>query len=294
MPHRTPPIPIMEEWMAKCVERTGKRFDATLLANLYPFFVGAKYKDYSPFIVIDGNERLGKSTLAAQVASTLDENFNLEKDNLDFQDFVNSIDNGQVGEAIVFDEATTGLFSRQAMTKINATLVKTFMVSGAKNLITIVCIPNFFMIDRYIRDHRIDALIHIPKRGRYWYYNEKKAKDLSKKGYKYMNHTAVFPNFKGYYNKKFPENFPYEPYRKKKIFYIDGMLKSLRESINNDKEDLNIQKMIRASALAKQIGMPLSTMQRKLSLGEYKGNKKGRIWYITEEEVKRIIGTDDE
>ncbi len=89
------------------------------------------------------------------------------------------------------------------MTKTNTTLVQALMISRAKNYIIVLCIPNFFMLDKYIRDHRVNCLIHITKRGKYWFYDRNKAEQLSKKGYKFMNHTAEKYLFRGDFNKAF-------------------------------------------------------------------------------------------
>ena len=83
----------------------------------------------------------------------------------------------------------------------------------SKNLFVILCIPNFFELDRYPAMHRSTGLIHINKRRSFGSYDYKKKKQLylvGKKTYSYI----TSPSFIGAFTKYFPLN--QEEYEAKK------------------------------------------------------------------------------
>lgn len=69
------------------------------------------------------------------------------------------------GQVLLFDEAANGLLAREAMSMDNRVLTTAAMVARAKNLIWILCIPNFHNLDHYFRQFRVKIWIHIQTRG---------------------------------------------------------------------------------------------------------------------------------
>jgi len=92
--------------------RLKKRMDEGVIPDLAT-------KDKDCFIAVDGNEGSGKSTLALQIAKYVDPTFNLNRVVFDAETFKEAIFKAKKGEAIVFDEAFTGLSSRASLSGVN-------------------------------------------------------------------------------------------------------------------------------------------------------------------------------
>ncbi len=170
-------------------------------------------KNYDAFLIVSGREGFGKSTLAAQIAVYMDHNYNIDRCCFTPKQFVEAADKANKFEAVVFDETAGFLSSRGAMSSFNRDLIKVFSEMRHKNLVIILCIPNFFEMDRYPALHRSEALLHVYKRTKFASYDYKRKHDLylkGKKAYKYIVH----PNFTGTYVQYFPLNV--EAYEMKK------------------------------------------------------------------------------
>lgn len=159
-------------------------------------------KDFDSFLIVTGREGFGKSTLAAQIAFYLDPTFNLSRCCFTADQFEDTVVKAKKFEAIVFDETMGYLSSRGAMSSFNRQLIKIFSEMRSKNLFVLLCIPNFFELDRYPAMHRATGLIHVYERKKYGVYNYPTKKKLYLKGKKTYSY-CVPPNFIGNYPKFF-------------------------------------------------------------------------------------------
>ena len=178
--------------------RLKKRMDEGVIPDLAT-------KDKDCFIAVDGNEGSGKSTLALQIAKYVDPTFNLNRVVFDAETFKEAIFKAKKGEAIVFDEAFTGLSSRASLSGVNRALVGLMMQMRQKNLFVIMVLPTFFLLDKYVALFRSRALIHVyesgGRRGYFKVYNQKKKKLLyllGKPTYSYSGAKwKINTNFRG-------------------------------------------------------------------------------------------------
>lgn len=124
-------------------------------------------QDKDTVIVITGKERMGKSTLAFTLGRLLDRGFNHSRMVFAGKDFIELATSSPKGSVIVLDEAITGGFSRDAMSKQNKALVKFLVICGERNLVAVICWPNINYLEKYLREHRMHYWIMIPsgKRG---------------------------------------------------------------------------------------------------------------------------------
>lgn len=174
-------------------------------------------KNYDGFIVIAGREGFGKSTLAGQIAVYLDPTYNLDRCCFTADQFIDAAEGASKFQAIVFDETMGYLSSRGAMSSFNRDLIKIFSEMRSKNLFIILCIPNFFELDRYPAMHRSTGLLYIYKRARFGSYDYNTKKKLYLIGKKYYSYS-VPPNFRGNFVKYFPLNeIEYETKKQKAI-----------------------------------------------------------------------------
>ncbi len=237
-------------------------------------------QDYDFFIVVTGKERRGKSTLAAQLGDEIcNGNLKIENICLSVDQFLNALKNSKRGDVVIFDEAGTNLYSREAMTNINRMLTKAFMISGLKNICIIICIPSFFTLDSYIRMHRIDLLFYIPERGKFKVYSTKRAKEISLKGATKKKITVVPANLKGWFIKQYPAYVEKE-YRLKERKYKFGYIKDIKD---------NIQGNYSANKFAEVTGFNLRTIMRWIDDDKIKAKKMGDRWFIPKSEAERIV-----
>jgi len=181
-------------------------------------------KDKDCFLCVDGKEGAGKSTLALQIGKYVDPTLDLSRVVFDAESFRQAIFKAKKGQVVIFDEAFTGLSSRAALSGINKTLVSLMMQMRQKNLMVIMVLPTFFMLDRYAALFRAKALIHVYEnkgvRGYFRLYNSKLKKLLylaGKKDYSYSS-KIVRTRFKGRFYGKFAlgDEAQEKKYRKKK------------------------------------------------------------------------------
>lgn len=167
-------------------------------------------KDLDWVVVIDGEEGVGKSVLAQQIAKYLDNNFIL--DNLVFTadkfiEQIKSTKNGK-GTAIVLDEAFNAANARASMSEVNRSIAGVATEMRQKNLFILIVLPSFFDLDRYFALWRCKALIHVyfseQDRRQYILFPKNLKKYLylaGKKTYNYSKPRSPFPpiHFPNYY-----------------------------------------------------------------------------------------------
>lgn len=175
-------------------------------------------KDWDWVMLVDGVEGGGKSVCAQQGAYEVDPTLSIDritfkpKENIKAKDlqgnpiiidsFKQAILKAKQYEAIVYDEAYTGLSSRGTMSDINKTLVSMLAEIRQKNLFIFIVMPTFFDLDRYAAIWRSRGLIHIYTdkdydRGYFAYYNKDKKKNLYILGKKFYDYRKPKPSFRG-------------------------------------------------------------------------------------------------
>lgn len=159
-------------------------------------------KDWDMVFVFDGTEGSGKSVFAMQCAFYFDNTFALDRVVFTPEEFKKAIVNAKPYQAVVYDEAYTGLSSRATMSMINRTLISMLAEIRQKNLLVCVCMPTFFDLDKYVALWRSRALLHIYtgekfERGFFSFYNTNKKLQLYIKGKKFYSYGLEKPNFRG-------------------------------------------------------------------------------------------------
>ena len=217
-------------------EGTDKEFymDGYLKANLD---IAKKVitKDWDMIFVVDGAEGSGKSTIAQQAAFYCDPTLEFSRVVFNARDFKRAIIHAKPYQAVIYDEAYSGLNSRAAMSFINRSLVGMLTEIRQKNLFVFIVLPCFFDLDKYVALWRSRVLINVYtaegfKRGRFSFYNLDKKKELYLKGKKFYEYKLVQPNFRGTFSQYLP--LDKEKYRKLKFEALKA-----REDDSGNKED---------------------------------------------------------
>jgi ABC-type dipeptide/oligopeptide/nickel transport system ATPase component len=167
-------------------------------------------KDRDWIAVIDGEEGVGKSVLAQQIAKYLDPDFNLDRIVFNSDEFIKAIKDPKtkIGSCIVLDEAFNAINNRASLSEVNRSMIGVATEMRQRNLFILIVIPSFFDLDRYFALWRCRSLINVyftenedrnyiifPKESKkYLYLNGKKT-------YSYSKPRSPFPpcSFSNYY-----------------------------------------------------------------------------------------------
>lgn len=168
-------------------------------------------QDWDMVILVDGEEGGGKSVMAQQCAKYNDPTLCLDRIVFTPHDFRKAIMNAEKYQAVVYDEAYTGLNSRATMSLINRTLISMLAEIRQKNLFVYVVMPTFFDLDKYAAIWRSRALIHIYttkgfKRGFFTFFNKQRKKDLYILGKKFYSYGKPPSNFHGRFTNHYTVN----------------------------------------------------------------------------------------
>jgi len=234
-------------------------------------------KDWDMLFVYDGAEGSGKSVKAMQDAKYCDPTLTIDRIVFTPKDFRNAIMNAKPYQAVIYDEAYTGLSSRATMSLINRTLITMLAEIRQKNLFVFVVMPCFFDLDKYVALWRSRALIHIYtgnkfERGFFAFFNADKKKDLYINGKKFYNYSKPKANFYGRFTNYYPIDEK-EYKKKKRNSLIDREKKAdeaqKRKEIENELFErcmtIREKENIPHPLLIKILGIPQSTYFVKLS-----------------------------
>jgi len=179
--------------------------------------------DQDRIYCVTGREGLGKSTLAMQLAYVVDQNFTLDNIVFTANQFEERIKKAKRFEAIIFDEAFSGLSSKGAISKENKRLVRLLMMCRQRNLFIFIVLPSFFLLEKYVGIFRSTALFNVLASRKnfklrfYKVYNYQKKRELYIKGKNLMDYSRPkIPKSYRFY-KKLPPNIDEKIYRRKKL-----------------------------------------------------------------------------
>ena len=207
--------------------------DGYLKANVDHMIKDVTKRNYDGFTLVVGREGFGKSTITMQLAMYCDPTFNLDRVCFTADQFREAVETAPKYSAIVFDETMGYLSARGAMSEFNRVLIKVMSEMRSKNLFVFLCIPNFFMMDWYVAQHRTTGLLYIRQRGRFGSYDYPTKKKLYRQGKK-EHRYCVPPNFYGSFVKYFP--LDEEDYEKKKQRAINDFTQEKNKNARRLKE----------------------------------------------------------
>jgi len=218
--------------VVECKDGTKFYMDTRLAKALDNIREKVLKKDDDYVLIIDGEERSGKSVLAMQIARKIDESFSLNQMCMNSSEFAEQVVTLSKKRSPVFDESYRGLGKRGVLSQVHNLLVSQMMEMGQKNLFVIIVIPTIFMLDRYVALFRAGALIHVYKdrngrRGRWASWKRSQLKALYDIGYK--NYSYSFP--KSQARGRF-----YEQYVVDEQKYREKKRKALEQSVMEQKD----------------------------------------------------------
>jgi len=197
-------------------------------------------KNWDGVILLDGLERVGKSTLGITIGYYLsDGNFTVNNICVDNDDAIRKIESFPNKSVLLVDEGSLVFSSKDAMKKEQKRLMKILNVVGQKNMIFIIILPSFFDLNKQIAIRRSKFLLHCYtnnslQRGRFAYFGEDAKKKLYSVGKK---------NFDSYQYPKRSRNelgrfTDFNPLGQE---YIDTKKRSLFSALHEEERATHIQ-----------------------------------------------------
>jgi hypothetical protein len=200
-------------------------------------------KDWDVVGAVDGTEGGGKSVIAQQIAYYFDPTFCMERMVFRHADFKKTVLAATKGQAVVWDEAMSGLNSKTSMQIVNVTLCDLLAEIRQRNLFIIVVLPTFFDLVKYVALWRARFLIHIYhdkfERGFFRFYNDASKRHLYVLGKKTYDYGVGKANFFGRFPNVYTVNE--EAYREKKMLSLRATDETLTsESVKRYRNHLEV------------------------------------------------------
>ena len=258
-------------------------------------------KNWDGVILIDGNERVGKSTLGITIAYYLAEgNFTINNICIDGDDAIKKIESFPDKSVLLIDEGSLIFNSRDAMKKEQKKLIKILNVVGQKNLIFIIVLPCIFDLNKQIAIRRSKFLLHCYTdnelhRGRFCYFGEQKKKllySVGKKNYDSYQYPKLSRNEMGRFTDFNPLGDEYIETKRKSLFsalHEDDRATQIKTSeviyskVIKYIEDFNFPFKITQEKKAEMIGLSRKTYFKYKEMGKnwgassVEGNKEQYI-----------------
>lgn len=208
-------------------------------------------KDWDMLFVVDGAEGSGKSIMAMCMAYFCDPTLTIDRVVFTPSDFRKSIIEAKPYQAVVYDEAYTGLSSRATMSMINRALVTMLAEIRQKNLFVFVVMPCFFDLDKYVALWRSRGLIHVYtgknfQRGFFSFYNVDRKKQLYINGKRFYSYFRPKANFIGRFTNHYVVNKE-EYIKKKKNSLMEREKKREQAAIKREVENMIFERVMQMS-----------------------------------------------
>jgi hypothetical protein len=255
--------------------------DGRLKTKFDNFLPSLKKKDKDCVFVIDGEERIGKSVFAMGMASYAAKFFGTKFDISNIcmspDEFKKRIKNSKKNEVIIYDEAHRGMASSRSLSEVNKILKDLMMEMGQLNLLVLIVLPTFFMLDKYAALFRARGLFHIyenqGRRGFWVYYDRDQKKNLYIRGKKELNYNCMkYPHCRGRFYDKYPVD---------EVEYREKKRKTFNESsILPDREKKRIERG--------EAGLVLLRKKLKLSQRAFAEYLEGKGFPISRERITQI------
>jgi len=240
------------------------------------FLIHRSKNNWDNVIIIDGDERAGKSTLGRQIgyyiAYVLKKPFSNKNIFFNIDDLIEFARSNE-SQLIVWDESALGGMSEDRYNKIQQLLIKMLMVCGKYNHTYIFIIPKIRKLADYIAEDRSIALIRVYaldniNRGYFHSYGKKKKNMISYLERRKLSTNHIKRDFRGTFQS-------YEHIPSKEVIDIIEYDKKKDEAISllssqeqqQDKHKINLIKL--ATYLKKQHKIPFTEMSESMG---YKSN----------------------
>ncbi len=277
-----------KEWFMARKDLGGFLFNSWTYKRCYLIWERLHNHDEDHVWIADGIEGSGKSFHMIQLCSVVDPTFNIKRICYTLEEFKKLVRHAKRGEAILIDEGSKFVYSRETMSKENRQVTKIFQLMRQKGLFVGVCIPRFWKIDSEIRE-RAESWSHMfgkekGYKGKFTIFNKKALDEINKYGKNNFFKTMKIIKrhkmcFRGYGNNIMPTTIDNEEYKKLKLTDFDSWLD---EGIKDEQEFIRLPKFSQIT------GISPKTLGRWCAEDRLNCAKVGRIWVIHRSELENI------
>lgn len=180
-------------------------------------------KNWDCVILIDGEERSGKSTLGKTIACYLNPDFSVNNISNSVEETKKKIAELPDKKVLLIDEGSLVFSSKDAMLKAQKELLKILDVVGQKNMTLIIILPSVFDLIKQIAIRRSRFLLHVytdrdMNRGRFLYFGKRKKAKLYELGKKnFGSYKKPRADFRGRFTMFNPFGKEYDSLKKKTL-----------------------------------------------------------------------------
>lgn len=161
-----------------------------ILENNLILVRGLLRKDYDWMHVNVGYERSGKSTLSIEECTIVDPTFDERRITFTTNEFKKMVEKAKPYQAVLADEGAEAFFSKDAMKADNVEVQRILTKIGKLNLFIVINVPDYFLLDPYVRGHRIRSLTRVISRGNLAFYSKQQIARIYRSD---ETRTTVYP-----------------------------------------------------------------------------------------------------
>ncbi len=221
-------------------------------------------KGWDYVCVIAGIPGVGKSTLAQQICSYLDDSFNVDRICFSAEEYRNKTNLGMKGQAFMLDESFADMNSNLYKDPEFMRTINHMQLIRQRGEFHILVLPDFFTLQKNIAIFRTSHLFVVYaeqyERGRFAIFDREAKRELYVKGKQFINYQASEPNFRGSFTKKWLVDF--KIYEQRKSDHLSDSTKSVKKR-NEFIQERN--KLI--SFMYKNLNIPLDKLGEVTGLG---------------------------
>jgi hypothetical protein len=191
-------------------EMVKHHIDGYLKTNLDIIKDSVLNKGWDYVAVVSGIPGVGKSTLAQLICKYFDNTFTT-KDRICFtgtgeNGLMKRTSNASLGQAFILDESFEAMNTKISRSSEFVRIMNHLQLIRQKGLFIILCLPNFFDLNKGIAIFRTSHLFVVYhdkfKRGFFSAFGRDEKRMLYVKGNKYIDYNCVRPNFRGAFTKE--------------------------------------------------------------------------------------------
>lgn len=258
------------EWLLTKEGSGARGLDKIALLKAFRIYKNLQ-TDSDNFTVIVGVEGTGKSTFGINFCSTVSPSFSTKYICYEPEDFGKALEFADKGDSILMDEGMLFLFTRDALRGSSVNVLKIISIMRQKNVHLCICVPNWFTIDTYIREHRVSVLFNILSRGTYKLITKEGIKKINLDGKRFKNINTKLKSgtfFHGKFYNYFPDqnDLNIDSYRQLKKDNFDKVVRDFNESFKGKTKSDEWVSIAEASRL---LGIPDGTMRDYVKEGIY-------------------------
>jgi hypothetical protein len=201
---------VLVDFVTDSGETVKHHIDGYLKSNLDIIKDSVLNKGWDYVAVVSGIPGVGKSTLAQVICKYLDPTFNT-KDRICFSGtgengLMERTSNAELGQAFMLDESFEAMNTKVSRSGEFVRIMNHLQLIRQKGLFIILCLPNFFDLNKTIAIFRTSHLFVVYhdkfKRGFFSGFGRDEKRMLYVKGNKFINYNCVMPNFRGNFTKE--------------------------------------------------------------------------------------------